>query len=105
MKQITYTIGTEKRWNGKPIFADVARTWKRQACTSVAKVYGAYTTWDTSGGWPDADGNLIEERGFIVTAVDLKGYDDLVAINLGAHLRDRFGQTCVPPTIQNMDAD
>ena len=96
MKRITFTIGTEKRWNGKPIFRDVAKTWSRQACLSVARIFGGYTATEATGGWVDENGKLIEERSLVIVGDDLSGHVTEETINgLAAHLRDLFGQECV----------
>lgn len=102
MKRITFTIGTEKRWNGKSIFRDAAETWKRQACLSVAKVYGGYTATEAKGGWVNGAGELVEETTLVITAVNPAGLPDDTAVTLAEHLRDLFGQEAVLLTIEEL---
>lgn len=93
MHRITFIIGTGKRWNGKPISRDCATTWTKQACRSVATVFGGYTLTHSKGGWvDDPKGELIEEDSIVITtlAVDPGPSDELAT-----HLRDLFGQECV----------
>lgn len=61
MYRMTITAGTSYTRNNLPLFQRAERI--DMINRYLAKAYGGYTMTDSTGGWVDADGNLITEAG------------------------------------------
>jgi hypothetical protein len=102
MLRVTYTIGTQYRWNGKPIWKDTRDTWIHQALKRIALTFGGYTANAGRGGWINSQEELIEEECLtIVVLTDLghKPEFETTAVYLG----EQFGQDCVVMTIDETE--
>jgi hypothetical protein len=94
-EKVKYTLyigsGTDAQGNTIPIWKAVSERYElnRQA----AKLFGGYTDLEQSGGWVNADGVLVNERGYqlqVITDHGTAGHEKALALAESA--RKLFGQ-------------
>lgn len=91
MSKITYMIGQGYDAHGKPVRNLASK--RRNALGEIARTFGGYSTSRGSGGWINAEGQLVTEPNLAITVYTDKSRK--LIEKMAETLRKTFGQESV----------